>query len=441
MIERNAQALKPSARVGQFEIHDILGCGAYGITYKAQDRALERPAAIKEYFPNGLAAREEDRFTLKAVSGAQCEAFEFGLKNFMLEARALARFNEPSIVRVQQYVETNGTGYLAMNYEDGRTLSYVLRRALRLNEQQARAVAVHILRGLRALHAQNFLHQDIKPGNILVRRSGPPVLLDFGAARQALERAVRGNASAHHDIELTDTIPRRDGTPMLLDAGAARRALREGRTGAPALMFTPGYAPIEQYSSDEERGPWTDLYGLGATLYHCILGKSPAPAQDRVIAHGEGRPDAVKAGLDQLSSAYGYELRESIEWMLQPRPGDRPRQAQDVLNILMPAAGETAATIRAPARPKRNTRSQSQAPAQPETATFALEPTVLDTVRKQLANLLGPIAPMLIKHTMARCSSEAELFEALALELDVPEERDAFLAACSAAARSVRGDT
>ena len=156
MIERNTQALKPGSRVGPLEIHNILGCGAYGITYKAHDHALERTVAVKEYFPSGLATREGETSTLTPLSSGERKAFEFGLRRFIKEARTLAKFNEPNIVRVQQYLEANGTGYLVMAYEDGRTLAHLLRRLLRLNEQQARAVAVHVLRGLNGTSLQGL---------------------------------------------------------------------------------------------------------------------------------------------------------------------------------------------------------------------------------------------------------------------------------------------
>ena len=196
--------------VDAFEVRGLLGSGSYGITYKAYDRDLQRKVAIKEYFPSGLAMRGSDATSIEPSTRSETESFEFGLRRFIQEARTLAQFSEPNIVRVLRYLETNGTGYLVMGYEDGRSLAHVVRRLKQLDERQARALAVHILRGLRAVHRKDFLHRDIKPANILVRRDGPPVLLDFGAARLALEQQ---------------------------------------RTGALTVMLTPGYAPIEQYGS------------------------------------------------------------------------------------------------------------------------------------------------------------------------------------------------
>ena len=174
------QALPPGTVVDSFEIKGVLGTGGFGITYKAYDRSLDCQVAIKEYFPAGLASRGENQTSIEPRTRGNSDAFEYGLKRFLDEARTLARFQEPSVVRVSRFLEANGTAYLVMDYEDGHSLADVITRLRRLNEKQATAVVVNILRGLRVVHAKKFLHRDIKPANIIVRRSGPPVLLDFG---------------------------------------------------------------------------------------------------------------------------------------------------------------------------------------------------------------------------------------------------------------------
>ena len=460
MTEPKPRVLKHSARVGQFEIRDVLGSGAYGITYEAYDRALERPAAIKEYFPTALALRQDDRFTVSKRSPELAKVFGWGLKAFIREARTLAAFNEPTLVRVQQYVETNGTGYLAMNYEDGCTLSQVLAQWQRLNQQQARALAVHMLRGLSALHASGYLHRDVSPASIMVRRSGPPVLIDFGTARRTLAHAL------------------------------SERNLESDDGKAAALQ---AFVPLELASIDvaeeAEQGPWSDLYALGATVYASAVGEPPASAPRRIAAIRDGAADPLVAGLDRLASTYNRELCEAIEWMMQLEPGHRPRQASDVLGLLTPSrkpgavaiqtsaqagsqAGSISAQTTAHASPANgadhgaapfdtfgqspgghaesspahsgvetsgaNATTLSSAPGSAESAPLVLDAVLMGTVRAHLTRLLGPIAPTLIKRTMARCASELELFESLADELDVPDERDAFLDACSAASNASR---
>ncbi|MGI9335863.1 MAG: serine/threonine-protein kinase [Gammaproteobacteria bacterium] len=396
MIERNAQALTQGARVGPFEIQSILGCGAYGITYKARDHALERTVAVKEYFPSGLATREEDKATLTAVSSSGRKAFEFGLKRFIREARILARFNEPNIVRVQQYLEANGTGYLVMNYEDGRTLSHLLRRLLRLNEQQARAVAVHMLRGLRALHAKDYLHRDIKPGNILVRRSGPPVLLDFGAARQALEH------ERHKGL---------------------------------TVMLTPGYAPIEQYGRRDNQGPWSDIYGLGSTLYHCIVGKAPPAATERLTAMTSTGPDPVDAALDYLRGLYSTELTDMVSWMMQASANDRPQSANELLRELTPKRRQDAA--------KTLTGTDlymTQATGEFGTGTLGgydhIDPTAIGKAEEFMMQRLGSRGRVMVKRVARKSEDAKEMLTQLAGELE-EDDRIAFLESCLPAVEQV----
>jgi serine/threonine protein kinase len=284
-------ALPSGARIESFEIANVLGVGGFGITYKGYDHSLHCDVAIKEYLPHGLALRTHDGTTVIAKSDNDKKYYEFGLQRFLEEARILAKFKERSIVRVSRFLEANGTGYLVMDYEDGESLSEMLRRVGRLEEAEIRAIALPILHGLRAVHAKDFLHRDIKPGNIFLRRDGSPVLLDFGAARQAL---------TEHTRTLTGIV-------------------------------TPGYGPLEQYGVRGKQGPWTDLYALGATLYHCIAGKAPPEAPDRVAARQEGEADPLKPAVEVGAGRYSRELLETIDWMLAPNAKDRPQTADAVL--------------------------------------------------------------------------------------------------------------
>ncbi|MFM8353347.1 MAG: serine/threonine-protein kinase, partial [Gammaproteobacteria bacterium] len=232
----DGQSLRPGQRIEQYTIERVLGSGGFGITYLATDSKLGLEVAIKEFLPAEYAIREAGSATVRARTGRDGDV-AFGLRRFLDEGRALARFNHPNIVRVLSFIEANGTAYLVMEFVAGRTLADYLRSSSEaLTEAQVLGIAVPILRGLSVVHAGGFLHRDIKPGNIYLRRDGEPLLIDFGAARQALgehSRSVTGIVSA-------------------------------------------GYAPPEQYSSDgKKQGAWTDLYGLGATLYRCISGEDP----------------------------------------------------------------------------------------------------------------------------------------------------------------------
>lgn len=287
-------ALAPGSRLESYEIQAILGVGGFGITYKGRDENLHCDVAIKEYLPQGLALRAQDGIHVAAKSDGDRKYYEYGLKRFLDEARILAKFKERSIVRVSRFLEANGTAYLVMDYEDGESLAQHLARVGALNERELRAVLVPVLEGLRAVHAKDVLHRDIKPGNIFLRQDGPPVLLDFGAARQALGEQTRT------------------------------------MTG----IVTPGYAPFEQYGALGRQGPWTDLYALGATMYHCITGKAPVDAPDRIAALQDGSPDPLLPAAQAGAARFKPELLGVIDWMLVPGAKDRPQSAADVLGRL-----------------------------------------------------------------------------------------------------------
>ena len=143
--------------------------------------------AIKEYFPGTLAVRADDGMTISARTEDGDDFFEYGLSRFLDEARTLAQFHHPNIVRVNRYIEANGTAYLIMDYEEGESVRDRLSTYGRLNVTDVHAILMPVLRGLKSVHERQFLHRDIKPDNIFLRADGPPLLLDFGSARQALE--------------------------------------------------------------------------------------------------------------------------------------------------------------------------------------------------------------------------------------------------------------
>ena len=230
---------------GQYLIGKVLGKpGGFGITYLAFDTKLETKVAIKEYLPRDLAGRDGDHATISAHSADDAEHFRYGLTQFLQEARTLARFDHANIVRVRNFFEENGTGYLVMDYYDGITLADYLAQQPqgKLPEQTAVDILMPILDGLREVHAQNFLHRDIKPQNIYLTTGNRAILLDFGAARQAMSE----------------------------------------RSRSLSVMVSEGYAPYEQYHRRGEQGPWTDIYASAAVLYHAVAGEPPPPATERI---------------------------------------------------------------------------------------------------------------------------------------------------------------
>jgi len=179
-------ALPPGTRFGEFEILRVLGVGGFGIVYLAQDHSLEREVALKEYMPASLAARGAGpQITVRSSSFA--ETYAIGLRSFINEARLLARFDHPSLVKVYRFWEDNATAYMVMPFLQGITLRDARRGMPHApDEAWIRSVLTPILSALELLHREGVYHRDIAPDNILLPRDGPPVLLDFGAARRVI---------------------------------------------------------------------------------------------------------------------------------------------------------------------------------------------------------------------------------------------------------------
>ena len=283
-------ALPPGTRLGEFELLSLLGVGGFGIVYLAFDHALEREVAIKEYMPATLAGRTETmHVTLRSHSDA--ESFALGLKSFVNEAKLLARFDHPSLLKVHRFWEANGTAYMAMPVLRGRNLKEIrAEMGATPDEAWMRRILLPLLGAVEKLHSEDVFHRDIAPDNIQIEPDGRPVLLDFGAARRVLS----------------------------------------DKSQALTAILKPAYAPIEQYgeAGSVKQGPWTDLYALGATLHFMLLGRPPAPATARTV-HDEGSsltPEALPGCSD--------DFLQTIDWMLCPRPTDRPQSVAEVRQVL-----------------------------------------------------------------------------------------------------------
>ena len=223
-------ALTNGYRLYEYELVRVLGFGGFGMTYLGYDHNLDKPVAIKEYLPSNIATRTSDNSVVPQASEFQSD-FAWGLERFMDEARILARFDHHNIVKVHRFFEAHNTAYIVMEYAEGETLSAYLNRKGILTESEIKAILYPILDGLAVVHGADFLHRDIKPGNIIIRdETSSPVLLDFGAARMAI--------------------------------GAKSRSI--------TAISTPGYAPREQYSTRGNHGPWTDIYALGGVCYRAL---------------------------------------------------------------------------------------------------------------------------------------------------------------------------
>jgi serine/threonine protein kinase len=270
-------ALPPGFQLDQYRIERQLSLGGFSIVYLARD-AHGMAVAIKEYLPNSLALRKEGE-TEPQVSEEHRLAFRYGMKCFFEEGRSLAKLMHPNVVRVLNFFRANGTVYMVMQFERGRTLhDYIRKHRGEVKEMLIRAVFARMLNGLREVHAHKLMHLDIKPSNIYLRNDGTPVLLDFGAARQTL---------------MSDQ-------PVLKP------------------MYTPGYAAPEQYEKGAQLGPWTDIYSVGASLHACIIGNPPPRADERV------QEDTLQPLARTQAGRYSRQLLELTDWCLHLDPQQRP---------------------------------------------------------------------------------------------------------------------
>ncbi|HSQ05020.1 MAG TPA: serine/threonine-protein kinase [Burkholderiales bacterium] len=288
-VYRNA--LQTRTMLMEYRLDAVLGAGGFGLTYLAWDGHLEKHVAVKEYLPAELAMRSQDGTIVPVTSNREYD-YQWGLERFLQEARTLARFTHPHIVRVNRYFEANGTAYMVMDYEKGEPMSQLLKREPFPDETKLRAILMPLLDGLRAVHEAGFLHRDIKPGNIFLREQGSPVLIDFGSARHALGGA-RDNYTA---------------------------------------VVTPGYAPLEQYTADGRQGAWSDIYALSGVFCRAVTQHSPPDAVSRL------RRDIVPQMLATARGRYSEQLLEALNWGLAMDDHRRPQSVAEWLPVLSGAA-------------------------------------------------------------------------------------------------------
>ena len=309
-------ALPRGHRLQEYELVRVLGFGGFGMTYLGFDHNLDKAVAIKEYLPSDIATRTVDHSVAPQASDFRGD-FQWGLERFLDEARTLARFDHRHIIKVHRFFEAHGTAYIVMEYAEGETLSAYLERKGTLKEAELKGILYPLLDGLEVVHGADFLHRDIKPGNIVLRDTdGSPVLLDFGAARQAI--------------------------------GAKSRSVTS--------IVTPGYAPIEQYSSRGDQGPWTDIYALGGMCYRALTGQVPDDATDRV------RNDPLIPVAERCAGQASREFLSAIDMALSVDEGDRP-QSIAAWRAALETGSAPAQERRQEEVPRRDTGARSRSPA------------------------------------------------------------------------------
>ncbi|HZW12492.1 MAG TPA: serine/threonine-protein kinase [Noviherbaspirillum sp.] len=298
MAAQNNAPLPDGLEIAGYRIVKKIASGGFSIVYLAYDED-GNAVAIKEYLPSSLALRQPGEL-VPAISAENLPVFRIGLKCFFEEGRALARISHPNVVSVVNFFRANDTVYMVMAYESGRSLQdHILRRRDKgerplVSERFIRKMFNQVMNGLREVHANKLLHLDLKPANIYLRMDGTPILLDFGAARQTL------------------------------------------KTDMPKLypMYTPGFAPPELYTKNGNLGPWTDIYSIGASMFACMVGAPPQPADQRKTN------DKMEEHFRKLEGMYSQELIEVIRWCLRIDPLERPQSVFAVQKALRESVPE-----------------------------------------------------------------------------------------------------
>src|SRR3982750_114166 len=291
------KALPAGTVLREWRLEEVLGVGGFGIVYKARGIYFDELVAIKEYFPSSISERDSEATVVPIDSDSE-EVHALGLKKFVEEAKLLWNLSTPSrhpnIVSVRSLFEIHGTAYMVMDFEDGMSLSRMLKQGTKFNERTLWNIVQPIAEGLERAHRVGVLHRDIKPPNILINEDNRPVLIDFVSARFDTAEATSTKVTFH----------------------------------------TPPYAAIEQYVKTYPQGPWTDVYALGVVLYECVTGEKPPEVLERLRA-GLGKPLA-----EGKWPGYSKKFPAGIGAAMTVKPEGRPQSIPQWLATFGKDAGK-----------------------------------------------------------------------------------------------------
>lgn len=361
--------------VGDYRIERVLGAGGFGVTYLADEIALARMVTIKEYFPSDIAARDGG---IDAVPRSQDYAgdYRWGLDRFIEEAQTLAKFDHPHIVRVYRYFRANKTGYMVLHFEEGQSLKAWLKGLGRAPRQkELDAILAPLLDALELIHKSDFLHRDIAPDNIIIRKAGDPVLIDFGSAR--------GEIASH-----TKTV---------------------------SALVKPGYSPYEQYAeTSRQQGPWTDMYALAGTLYHAITGKRPPDSPSRMVK------DELISAREAALSSYRTGFLKAIDKALTLNIEGRPQSIAAWRNDLF-APDPVRTRWLGRSKAKEEPVEEAAAPAAPSAAAPPIAATVPLPRTPEPAAVEAPAPAPVAAKAKAPDPSPAAAADAPAADLPAPK--------------------
>lgn len=296
----------------RYVIYKKISSGGYGSVYLAKDVEKNLYCAIKEFLPTSVDCRRSDKhLKLQFVSKEEKNRFENSLKNFYFEAEVVAKFNHPNIIKIYDVFRENNTAYIVMPLEKGLSLFLLANlhkkeTKERLPDSEIKEIFLQICDGIEFLHKNNYLHLDIKPGNIWIRPNGSVVILDLGSSRNMDEYENQA-------------------TPA----------------------FTAGYAPPEQYKDIkgghiDER---TDIYAIGGCLKFCLETMSPAVSVKKISKRDKNESfiDFLKRKIkdkffdelkeDYIAARFGqvnYRLLKIVDKCMQLKKEDRYQSISEI---------------------------------------------------------------------------------------------------------------
>ncbi len=269
----------------EYKIERILGAGGFGVTYLAKDINLNTEVVIKEFLPREFSQRQTGNYSIVPFSGTKKDGtYKYLLKKFINEAQILASIKHPNVVRVFSFFKANNTAYFVMDYIEGESLKEFIKRNGKLSEEQIQNIIIPVLEGLSIVHKKHYLHRDIAPDNIYLRKNAMPMLIDFGAAKNA----TRAESSSL------------------------------------AAIVKAGYSAPEQYVSTSEHSPATDLYAVGAVIYTMMSGRIPPESTQRQIALLNNERDVLIEDLDKnYKNKYSQALINTVKKAMSIKENDR----------------------------------------------------------------------------------------------------------------------
>lgn len=272
---------------GKYKIEKALGQGGFGITYIATQDLLERKVCIKEFFFKDSCSRSSTGDVILGIE-ANRNIVERFLNKFIKEARTLSNLDHPHIIRIFDIFKENNTAYYVMDYIEGSSLEDIIKDNISVTESNAVRYITQVAGAIDYIHQRSINHLDIKPGNIMIRKSdNQAILIDFGVSKQYDSQG-----------EQTSSTP---------------------------VGVSVGYAPLEQSSVGGVGtfSPATDIYSLGATFYKLLTGQTP--------------PDAslvLNEGLPEMPISICNNVKNAIIQAMDPRKNKRPQSIQAFLSLL-----------------------------------------------------------------------------------------------------------